>query len=121
MSFKVFTDGFEGFVKRHKERAERMTAGLPVPVSRGITFESAEEMAQLLTPARMRLFARLKKRRLSVQELACELGRNISAVRRDVSALEKFGLVESEHVVNPGHGLIRMVSAPERVIITAEL
>jgi len=45
----------------------------------------------------------------------------VSAVRRDVSALEKFGIVESEHVVNPGHGRVRVVSAPARVTISAEL
>ncbi len=49
------------------------------------------------------------------------LGRDVSAVRRDVVALERFGIVSSKQVTNPGHGRVRMVSAPTRVLISAEL
>jgi predicted transcriptional regulator len=98
-----------------------MDAGLPFPPSRGITFESPAEMVRLLTPARLDLFAKVKKRTVSIKDLAQTLGRDVSAVRRDVSALEKFGIVHSRQVVNPGHGRVRMVSAPASILISAEL
>jgi predicted transcriptional regulator len=78
-------------------------------------------MVRLLTPARLDLFDAVKKRTVSIRDLAVALGRDVSAVRRDVSALEKFGIVQSKHVVNPGHGRVRMVSAPASISISAEL
>jgi predicted transcriptional regulator len=98
-----------------------MDAGLPFPPSRGITFESPAEMVRLLTPARLGLLDAVKKQTFSIRELAAVLGRDVSAVRRDVTALEKFGIVHSRHVVNPGHGRVRMVSAPAKLSISAEL
>jgi predicted transcriptional regulator len=63
----------------------------------------------------------VKKETVSIKDLGRTLGRDVSAVRRDVSALEKFGIVQSQHVVNPGHGRVRMVSAPASISISAEL
>jgi predicted transcriptional regulator len=119
----IYTDGFEGWAKRAKARAKAMTEGRPFPPSRGITFESAADMVRLLTPARLNLFETVKKKKKSIpiQDLAVTLGRDVSAVRRDVVALEKFGIVTSRHVTNPGHGRVRMISAPASISISAEL
>jgi predicted transcriptional regulator len=121
VKLKIYTDGFDGFVKRGRERARAITEGRPFPPSRGITFESPAEMVRLLTPARLGILDAVKKQTFSIRELAEVLGRDVSAVRRDVSALQKFGIVQSQHVVNPGHGRVRMVSAPARISISAEL
>jgi predicted transcriptional regulator len=121
MKTKIYTDGFEGWAKRARERARAITEGRAFPPSRGITFESPAEMVRLLTPARLDLFEKVKKQTVSITELARSLGRDVSAVRRDVSALEKFGIVSSRQVVNPGHGRARMVSAPASISISAEL
>jgi predicted transcriptional regulator len=121
MKTKVYMDGFEGWKKRALERAKTMDEGRPFPPSRGITFESPEEMVRLLTPARLDLFSKVKNQTLSFKDLVQLLGRDASAVRRDVDALEKAGIVTSEQVVNPGHGRARMVSAPARISISAEL
>jgi predicted transcriptional regulator len=121
MKTMVYTDGFEGWAKRARARAKAMDEGRPFPPSRGITFESPAEMVRLLTPARLDLLEKVKKQTVSVTELARWLGRDVSAVRRDVSALEKFGIVSSRQVVNPGHGRARMVSAPASISISAEL
>jgi len=121
MKTKIYTDGFEGWAKRAKERAKAITAGRPFPPSRGITFESAAEMVRLLTPSRLDLFMTVKNQTVSIKDLAQSLGRDVSAVRRYVAALEKFGIVSSEQVVNPGHGRARMVSAPASISISAEL
>jgi predicted transcriptional regulator len=98
-----------------------MDQGRKIPPSRGITFENAADMVRLLTPARLSLFEAVKNRTLSIKGLAEQLGRDISAVRRDVDALEQYGLLFSEQVANPGHGRVRMVTAPARVSIAAEL
>jgi predicted transcriptional regulator len=121
MKTRIHTDGFEGWASRARVRAKAMDEGRSFPASRGITFESAAEMARLLTPARLDLLAKVKEQTVSIQELARSLGRDVSAVRRDVVALEKFGIVDSRRVVNPGHGRVRIVSAPARITILAEL
>jgi predicted transcriptional regulator len=121
MKTKVHTDGFDGWAKRARTRAKAMHEGRAFPASKGITFENAAEMVRLLTPARLNLFEAVKKKTVSVKELAATLGRDASAVRRDVVALEKFGLVYSQQVANPGHGRVRMVSAPASISISAEL
>ncbi len=117
MKTKIYTDGFEGWAKRVKA----MDEGRRITPSRGITFESAADMVRLLTPARLNLFETVKKKTIPIQDLAETLGRDVSAVRSDVTALEKFGIVTSKHVVNPGHGRVRVVSALARISISAEL
>jgi len=121
MKTMIHTDGLEGWAKRAKARAKAMDEGRPFPHSRGITFENAADMVRLLTPARLNLFEAVKKQTVSIRDLAQVLGRDVSAVRRDVTALEKFGIVSSQQVANPGHGRIRMVSAPASISISAEL
>ncbi|MGB7264052.1 MAG: HTH domain-containing protein [Terracidiphilus sp.] len=123
MKTTIYTDGFEGWAKRARTRAKAITEGRDFPPSRGITFESAADMVRLLTPSRLDLVETIKKKKrtVSIQQLAAALGRDVSAVRSDVTALEKFGIVSSRHVVNPGHGRVRVISAPARISISAEL
>jgi predicted transcriptional regulator len=121
MKTRVHSDGMEGWAKRARVRAKAMDEGRKVSPSRGITFESAAEMVRLLTPARINLLQTVKKRTVSIKDLAVVLGRDASAVRRDVAALERFGIVASRQVVNPGHGRVRMISAPASISISAEL
>jgi len=118
---RVHTDGLEGWAKRARARAKALDEGRAFPASKGITFESAAEMVRLLTPARLDLFKTVKNQTVSIKDLAAVLGRDLSAVRRDVVALEKFGIVSSQQVVNPGHGRVRMVSAPASLSISAQL
>lgn len=121
MKTKIFTDGLDGWARRARARARAMDEGKHVPAAREITFENAAEMARLLTPARLDLFENVRKRSGSIKEIATSLGRQVPAVRRDVSALEKYGILQSEHVINPGHGRVRVVRAAARVRISAEL
>ena len=121
MKTRVYTDGFDGWAKRARTRTKAMDEGREFPASKGITFENAAEMVRLLTPARLNLFQAVKKQTVSVKDLAASLGRDASAVRRDVVALERFGIVYSQQVANPGHGRVRMVSAPASISISADL
>ncbi len=117
----IHTDGFEGWKKRARKRAAEMDAGKNFASTRGITFDNAAEMVRLLTPSRIDLFDAIRNRTLSITELAETLGRDVSAVRKDVMALERFGIVTSVQRINPGHGRARVVSAPARISITAQL
>jgi len=123
MKTMIHTDGFEGWAERARARAKAMDEGRRIPPSKGITFESAADMVRLLTPSRLDLLQTVKRKRptVSIKELAAILGRDVSAVRRDVTALEKLGIVSSRHVVNPGHGRVRVISAPASISISAEL
>jgi len=118
---RVHTDGLEGWAKRARARAKALDEGRAFPASKGITFENASQMVRLLTPARLDLLKTVKNQTVSIKDLAAALGRDLSAVRRDVVALEKFGIVSSQQVVNPGHGRVRMVSAPASLSISAQL
>lgn len=121
MKTRVHTDGLEGWAKRARARAKALDEGRAFPASKGITFENASQMVRLLTPARLDLLKTVKNQTVSIKDLAAALGRDLSAVRRDVVALEKFGIVSSQQVVNPGHGRVRMVSAPASLSISAQL
>ncbi len=121
MKTMIHTDGVEGWAKRARARAKLLDAGRKLIPSRGITFENASEMARLLTPARLDLFERVKAHPYQMKDLAASLKRDVRAVSRDVSALEKYGILQSDQVVNPGHGRIRVVSAPARITISAQL
>lgn len=97
----------ESFFARGREIARRADAGERIGESFRVTFEDPLELARFLTPARVRLLREIRHREDSVSGLARRLRRDPSAVRRDIGALEKNGLVTRATAINPGHG--RMV------------
>ena len=121
MKTKVYFDGMEGFKKRSIERAKAMDAGEKIEPSKSITFESVREMSRLLTEARVTLLRLVKGHRYPIQEIAEALHRDVRAVSRDVGVLAEYGILRSEKVSNPGHGVVRMVSAPANLMFTAKI
>jgi predicted transcriptional regulator len=109
MKFKVYTDGFEGWVKRAKERAQKMDRGERIEPSFGITFESPQQMAEVMTTQRLRMIETARKKPYSMTALARELGRDPKSVRRDVAKLEQYGVVRTREEINPGHGRVKIV------------
>lgn|ERR1700721_1822293 len=109
MKVKVFTDGFEGHVRRSKERAAKIERREKLEPEKIITFEDPVMMLECLTAKRMRLVETARKKRLSISALADELGRNRGAVTRDVNKLKKLGLIRLREKVNPGHGIVQLV------------
>ena len=109
MKTTVYTDGFEGWAKRGRARAQAMTEGRKLTPTRELTFADAEDLLDCLTSARVRLFRVAKTRAMSITGLAIELGRNRAAVTRDVKKLREYGLVELREQVNPGHGKVQIV------------
>ncbi len=102
---------FEDVMARSLERAKKRVRGERVRPERHIMFEHPEDMVSFMTPHRIRLYRELKERSLSVTDLAKALDRNRSAVSRDVKALRERRLVKLTRAVNPGHGVVTLVSA----------
>ena len=122
MELKVFHDGFDGFVERSNARSGKRARGERLHGETIITFADAEDLMDCLSPARVRLFQAAKARALSVSDLARELGRNRSAVTRDVNKLRKYGLIELRDSINPGHGRVKIVQpVAQRVSMTVAL
>jgi predicted transcriptional regulator len=110
----IHTDGFEGFRKRSLERAKKLDRGELLESEKIITFEKG---LPSLTPARLRVFRKVKEKEISITALAKVLGRPREAVSRDITALKSCGLVKVREVPNPGHGRAAMVSAAARKIL----
>ena len=109
MELKIYTDGFEGFARRSRERAKKITRREPVEPSCGITFESPAQMLEVLTAQRVRVVEVARTKPYSVTGLAKELKRDPKSVRRDVKKLEEYGVVRTRMAVNPGHGRVKIV------------
>lgn len=109
MKTKVFTDGFEGHVRRSLERTRRRENGEHLESERIITFADPLHMLECLTAERVRLCQVARKRPLSISALAEELGRNRGSVTRDVNKLKSYGLIRLREQVNPGHGVVQIV------------
>jgi predicted transcriptional regulator len=109
MKTKIFSDGFEGHVRRSLDRAKRREKGERLESQRTITFADPIHMLECLTAERIRLCQVARKKRLSISALAEELGRNRGSVTRDVNKLKQHGLIRLREEVNPGHGVVQIV------------
>lgn len=119
---KVHTDGLAGFTKRAMVRARKIDAGRKIEPSISITFDDPVAMVELLTAQRVRLIHQVRLCPASITELASTLRRDTSAVRKDVSLLEKAGVIQTERRTHPGHGQIRFVTpVAEKVMLTTAI
>ena len=109
MKTKIFSNGFEGHVRRSLDRAKRREKGERLESQRSITFADPIHMLECLTAERIRLCQVARKKRLSISALAEELGRNRGSVTRDVNKLKQHGLIRLREEVNPGHGVVQIV------------
>lgn len=109
--FTVKTESREEFFERGKTIAKMLDEGKSIPASRIISFEDSEDLVNFLTKTKQALLAMLRKKPDSISKLAHKLHRSRAAVDRDVRQLESVGIVESEYVVNPGHGRCRIIKA----------
>jgi predicted transcriptional regulator len=101
----------EEYFDRARKRAQAMDRGeMPAP---GITisFEDPADLLEILTSERVRLLRRVKEESQQISALAAGLKRDVRAVSRDVSLLEKAGLLRTSYQTNPGHGRRKMVES----------
>jgi hypothetical protein len=66
-------------------------------------------MFTVLSEARRRLMLEVMHEPKTINELTQSLHRNRSAITKDVGLLEKVGLVVSQRLANPGHGIQKVV------------
>jgi predicted transcriptional regulator len=99
------------FIARGKRLARSGDRGKASPEACIITFGDPEDVAQLLTQARIGVFRAVKEEAASITLLANRLHRDRSAVKRDVDALLDAGLVSVAIEPNAGHGTHKIVRA----------
>jgi predicted transcriptional regulator len=68
-----------------------------------------ETFLKAMSPKRLMLLKALTPDGISVTELAQKMDRDPSAIRKDLNALDALGLISSVTVLNPGHGLKKIV------------
>lgn len=122
MKTVIRTGSVEGFFKRGRDIARLADQGRPVAAERVIAYEDPEDLARILTAAKIALFRAVKKQPGSITDIAARLGRDRSAVKRDLDDLAEAGLVRVEEKPYPGHGRLKEVRATaDRVILEAVL
>lgn len=111
MKTEIRTDGLTGWKRRALAEARKLDRGEKLKPNRSITFESPDEMLQMMTPGRRRVVETVRHQPMTVHALAKRLKRDPAAVSRDVTAMERAGLLYCRQVKNPGHGLVKEISA----------
>ncbi|MFM9970974.1 MAG: helix-turn-helix domain-containing protein [Burkholderiales bacterium] len=107
------------FFARGKALARLADQGKLIPRERVIAFSDPDDMARLITSAKLALFREVRQRPGSITELSERLHRDRSAVKRDIDELEKAGLIEVEDLPHPGHGRKKEVRAVAKQILLA--
>lgn len=101
----------EDFFSRLREHAEKLDKGQTLPGGITITFEDPEDLLEVLTSERVRLLRKVKGKSQQISVLATGLRRDVRAVSRDVSLLERAGLLRTRYQSNPGHGRLKVVES----------
>jgi len=112
-------EGPAEFFRRGREVARLADQGKPIPRERVIAFEDPEDMARLITTAKLALFREVRNCPGSITELSARLHRDRSAVKRDIDELERAGLIEVETKPLPGHGRKKEVRAIAEQVLLA--
>ncbi len=110
------------FFARGRKLARAADLQHKLPEQKTISFEDPAELMALVTTARLALFRAVKDAPGSITQISLRLHRDRSAVKRDVDALEKAGLVTVTDKVSPGHGRMKEVRATaKRFSLQAEV
>ena len=107
----IRTGDLDGFFARAEDAARRADQGGAFENKITLSFEDPQRMFSVLSDARRQLMAEIMTEARTINELTDRLHRNRSAISKDISVLEKAGLVVSRRQVNPGHGIQRVVQS----------
>lgn len=111
MSKLIIKTGDEAeFFQRGRKLARLADQGRELPKESIISYEDPADVLKLLSAAKLALFRAIKDQPGSITAISARLQRDRRAVKRDVDALAKAGLVKVEQRVLPGHGLMKEVS-----------
>ncbi len=105
----IRTDDVDGFFSRAKDAARRADRGQPFDGKITLVFEDPQRMFTVLSEERRRLMLEVLHEPKTINELTQSLHRNRSAITKDIGLLEKVGLVVSQRLANPGHGIQKVV------------
>jgi len=107
--YKIKTESLEDFFVRGKNTAKLLDKGESIQPRRVISFEDPNDLIKFLTATKLALLAAIRNKPDSISKLAHKLHRSRSAIDKDIQLLESVGIVESEYVINPGHGRYRII------------
>ena len=107
----IRTDDIAGFFLRAKDAARRADQGKNFEDKVTLSFEDPQELFNVLTEGRRRLILEIMKEPKTINELTHILHRKRWSITKDISLLEKAGLVISQRKSNPGHGIQKEVRA----------
>ena len=82
------------------------------PIKRGLatlTFVDPLEMLHFLIATKIKLINNIRNHPDSIYNIAKTTKRDRTAVMRDISELERFGLVRTHDEINPGYGRRKIV------------
>lgn len=106
----VASGSVEEYISRSVHRARKLDRGEKIPSEITMTFEEPADLIRVLSAERVRVLRAVRAKPAPVSELAVTLKRDRKAVRRDVSLLESFGLIDSREETNPGHGRRKIIT-----------
>jgi predicted transcriptional regulator len=106
----VASGSLEEYISRSVSRARKLDRGERLPSEIIMTFEDPADLVRVLSAERVRVLRAVRIKPAAVSELAVTLKRDRKAVRRDVSLLESFGLIDSREETNPGHGRRKIIA-----------
>nr|AGE14143.1 putative uncharacterized protein [uncultured prokaryote] len=122
MKTVVTTGNVGDFFKRGREIARLADQGKAIPAEQIIAYEDPEDLARMLTTAKIALFRAIRERPGSITDIATRLHRDRSAVKRDIDDLTQAGLLRVEEKIHPGHGRLKEVRVvATRVVLEAVL
>jgi predicted transcriptional regulator len=101
---EIRVERVDSFFERGRKLATAADRGEPIPFSRVIAFEGIEALLHVLTEKRVLLLKQVKATPGSISLLAKKLGRDRSALTRDIQVLERFGVIQVTEKPLPGHG-----------------
>ncbi len=99
------------FFDRARTAARKADRGEPFTETVTLSFEDPQRMFTVLSEARRRLMLEIMREPRTISELSDRLHRDRAAVSKDISLLERLGLVVSHRQSNPGHGIQKIVRA----------
>lgn len=109
----------EDFFAKGKVTASLADKGLLANESRIVSFENAEDLAKVVSAAKIDLFRSIRACSGSITDISKRLNRDRSAVKRDIDVLQSVGLVDVRIMNNAGHGTKKEVIACDNLVLMA--
>lgn len=121
-NLKLMVGTEEEFFAHGRKIAKIADAGGPIPKKMVLRFEDPADLMRLVTEARLNLFREIKQHPGSITKISMAVGRDRSAVKRDIDILARAGLVTVATEKQPGHGTMKKISvSATKITLIAEI